>query len=114
VTSSTADAIKTSAGALHTFPICRERSLVKTTEFLRESGLKVLCADEKHAKKLSEVNLSGPVVLIIGSEDKGISRELLSLADETVGIPMTGTISSLNVSVASGILMYEIIRQRSA
>ena len=110
----TADAIKTSAGALLTFPVCREKSLVKTTEFLKESGLRVICADEKKGKKVSEASLTGPVVLIMGSEDQGISRELLSLADETVGIPMTGTIGSLNVSVASGIFLYEITRQRSA
>jgi 23S rRNA (guanosine2251-2'-O)-methyltransferase len=74
----------------------------------------VICADEKKGKKVSEASLTGPVVLIMGSEDQGISRELLSLADETVGIPMTGTIGSLNVSVASGIFLYEITRQRSA
>jgi 23S rRNA (guanosine2251-2'-O)-methyltransferase len=85
----TADAIKTSAGALHTFPVCRERSLVRSIVFLKESGL------------------------IMGAEDKGISHELISISDHQVRIPMTGTIGSLNVSVAAGILMYEIARQRS-
>lgn len=110
----TADAVKTSAGALHTFPVCRERSIVRTVEYLKESGLKIICSDEKSGKNAYETDLNGPSVLIMGSEDKGISRELLALADSTVKIPMTGTIGSLNVSVASGILMYEISRQRAA
>jgi 23S rRNA (guanosine2251-2'-O)-methyltransferase len=109
----TADAIKTSAGALHTFPVCREKSLLRAVEYLKESGLKVICAEEKNGKPASAAKLIGPVVLVMGSEDRGISRELLSLADETVMIPMTGNIASLNVSVASGILFYEIQRQRS-
>ncbi|MBK9390595.1 MAG: 23S rRNA (guanosine(2251)-2'-O)-methyltransferase RlmB [Bacteroidetes bacterium] len=107
------DAVKTSAGALHTFPVCREKSIVRTIEYLKESGLKVICAGEKSGKVVSEVSLKGPTVLIMGSEDKGISRELLALADHQVRIPMSGTIESLNVSVAAGILLYEIIRQRS-
>jgi 23S rRNA (guanosine2251-2'-O)-methyltransferase len=107
------DAIKTSAGALHTFPVCREKSIVRTIEYLKESGLKVICAGEKSGKVVSDVSLKGPSVLIMGSEDKGISRELLALADHQVRIPMKGTIESLNVSVAAGILLYELIRQRS-
>jgi 23S rRNA (guanosine2251-2'-O)-methyltransferase len=109
----TADAVKTSAGALHSFPVCREKSIVRSIEFLKESGLKVFCAGEKFGKTASEIKLTGPAVLILGSEDKGISRELSALADDQVKIPMSGTISSLNVSVAAGILLYEIIRQRS-
>jgi 23S rRNA (guanosine2251-2'-O)-methyltransferase len=109
----TADAIKTSAGALHSFPVCRERSIVRSIEYLRESGLKVITAGEKSGKKISEAELKGPVVLIIGSEDKGISRELISLSDQQVMIPMKGEIGSLNVSVAAGILLYEITRQRT-
>jgi 23S rRNA (guanosine2251-2'-O)-methyltransferase len=110
----TADAIKTSAGALHTFPVCREKSMVRTTEFLKESGLKIICADEKNGISISKANLTGPALVVMGSEDKGISRELLSLASEKVSIPMSGNIASLNVSVASGIILYEIVRQRSA
>jgi len=109
----TADAVKASAGALHTFPVCRERSIVRTTEFLKESGLRIICAAERSRNIASGNNLTGPVVLILGSEDKGISRELTALADHTVTIPMRGTISSLNVSIAAGILLYEIIRQRN-
>ena len=109
----TADAVKTSAGALHSLPVCREKSIVKTIEFLKESGLKVICSQEDSATWANSVPLTGPCVLIMGSEDKGISRELLSLADHLISIPMTGKIGSLNVSVAAGILLYEILRQRS-
>jgi 23S rRNA (guanosine2251-2'-O)-methyltransferase len=109
----TADAVKTSAGALHTFPVCREKSIVRAIEYLKESGLKVISAAEKTGKLASESTLTGPLVLILGSEDKGISRELISLSDHEIRIPMTGTIGSLNVSVAAGILLYEIVRQRS-
>ena len=109
----TADAIKTSAGALHSFPVCREKSIVRSIEYLKESGLKVIAAGEKSSSDISEADLKGPSVLIMGSEDKGISRELISLADQLVMIPMKGEIGSLNVSVAAGILLYEISRQRS-
>jgi 23S rRNA (guanosine2251-2'-O)-methyltransferase len=109
----TADAVKTSAGALHSFPVCREKSIVRSIEFLKDSGLRVICAAEKSGSLASEVSLTGPAVLILGSEDKGISRELIALSDHQIKIPMTGTISSLNVSVAAGILLYEMVRQRS-
>lgn len=108
----TSDAVKTSAGALHTMPVCREKSIVRSVEYLKDSGLKVICAVERSGLHASESDLTGPSVLIMGSEDKGISRELTSLADHIVSIPMTGSIGSLNVSVAAGIFLYEIIRQR--
>jgi 23S rRNA (guanosine2251-2'-O)-methyltransferase len=109
----TADSIKTSAGALHTFPVCREKSIVRTVEYLKESGLRVICADEKRGEFADKSDLTGPAVLIMGAEDKGISRELYDLADVRIKIPMSGKIGSLNVSVASGILLYEIARQRN-
>ena len=109
----TADAVKTSAGALHSFPVCRERSILRSVGFLKESGLKVIASTEKSGSHVSSLNLKGPLVLIMGSEDKGISRELLSVSDHQVMIPMTGDLGSLNVSVAAGILLYEIARQRS-
>ena len=110
----TADAIKTSAGALHSFPVCREKSIVRAIEYLKESGVSIICAAEKSGKIASETPLTGPSALILGSEDKGISRELFSLSDHQIKIPMSGSIGSLNVSVAAGILLYEIVRQRSA
>jgi 23S rRNA (guanosine2251-2'-O)-methyltransferase len=109
----TADAIKTSAGALHTFPVCREKSIVKAIEYLKESGLKVISATEKSGTDISKLTLKDPLVLIMGAEDKGISRELISISDQQVMIPMTGNIGSLNVSVAAGIFLHEITRQRS-
>ena len=110
----TSDAIKTSAGALHTFPICREKSIVRAIEYLKESGIKIICATEKTGEEAPSAKITGPAVLIMGSEEKGISRELISLSDNQVRIPLTGNIASLNVSVAAGILLYEILRQRSA
>jgi len=109
----TADAIKTSAGALHSFPVCREKSIVKSIEYLKESGLKVIAAIEKSGVNVSDAVLTGPAVMILGSEDRGISRELLSLSDLQVKIPMEGKIGSLNVSVTAGIFLFEIKRQRS-
>ena len=110
----TADAIKTSAGALHTFPVCREKSIVRTVEFLKESGIKIICATEKSGTEAPAAELTGPAVLILGSEEKGISRELISLSDQQIRIPIKGNIPSLNVSVAAGILLYEVIRQRGS
>jgi 23S rRNA (guanosine2251-2'-O)-methyltransferase len=108
----TADAIKTSAGALHTFPVCREKSLIRSVEFLRNSGLRIIAATEKTGDDAPWADLRGPAALVLGSEDQGISPQLLALADKNVRIPMTGRIVSLNVSVAAGILLYEITRQR--
>lgn len=108
----TADAVKTSSGALASFPVCREKSITKAVQYLKESGLKIICADEHSGRAVSEVNLAGPCALIMGSEDKGISRELSAFADTTVKIPTTGKITSLNVSVAAGVFLYEINRQR--
>lgn len=107
-----ADAVKTSAGALNNFPVCRVKSITAGIEFLKQSGLKVISADEKSNLSLFDANLSGPVVLIMGSEERGISGELLKISDLVVKIPVTGQIGSLNVSVAAGILLYEIKRQR--
>jgi 23S rRNA (guanosine2251-2'-O)-methyltransferase len=109
----TADSVKTSAGALHSFPVCREKSIVRSIEYLKQSGLRIICADEEEGTIAYTSVLSGPSAIIMGSEDKGISRELKNLADIKVKIPMTGKIASLNVSVASGILLYEIGRQRN-
>src|SRR4030042_947632 len=83
----TSDAVKASAGALHTVPVCREKSIVRSINYLKVSGLKVICAVEKSGKIASMADLTGPAVLIMGSEDKGISRELTAIADETVRIP---------------------------
>ncbi len=106
------DAVKASAGALNTFPVCREKSLSRTLTFLKESGLKAVAATEKGSRQPGSVAMTGPLVIILGSEEKGIGRELLRLADEQAAIPMTGAIGSLNVSVTAGIILYEISRQK--
>jgi len=107
-----ADAVKTSAGALLHFPVCREKSILKAVEFLKQSGLKIAGASEKSRRLLPDADLSGPLAIIMGAEDKGISRELEALCDVLVKIPMSGKTESLNVSVAAGIFLYEANRQR--
>jgi 23S rRNA (guanosine2251-2'-O)-methyltransferase len=107
-----ADAIKTSAGALHRIPVCRHRDLLTVLKFLKESGLRLFAATEKAAVSVYSTDLTGPAAVILGSEDTGISAQLLKVADTWVSIPMKGTITSLNVSVAAGVLLFEILRQR--
>jgi 23S rRNA (guanosine2251-2'-O)-methyltransferase len=107
-----ADAVKTSSGALHSLPVCRTESLVRTVTFLKESGLQVVAATEKAEKLLYEADFTRPTVIIMGAEDTGIERNLAGLSDIQVKIPLYGTIASLNVSVAASILIYEVVRQR--
>lgn len=108
----TSDAMKTSAGALNHLPVCREKDLKKTITQLRDNGILVVACTEKASKTLYEVELNKPVALIMGSEEDGISDALIRQADELVKIPMTGKIGSLNVSVAAGIALYEVVRQK--
>lgn len=107
-----ADGVKTSAGALHRVSICREQYLKNTIQFLQESGLRVVACTEKSDKVLYEADLKGPLAIILGSEEDGISPEFLKMSDERVQIPMLGEIGSLNVSVSAGVILYEAIRQR--
>jgi len=109
----TSDAMKTSAGALNHLPVCREKDLKKTMKYLRENGIRIVACTEKTKKSIYEAELNGPVALIIGSEEDGIAEALLRDADELVRIPMKGKIGSLNVSVATGIAIYEVVRRRS-
>ncbi len=108
----TADAIKTSAGALHKIPVCRVRSLISTVEFLQNSGLKIVAATEKGAIDYNEANYRGPIALVMGAEDRGVNPKILAAAEIKSKIPVLGEIESLNVSVAAGILMYEIVKVR--
>lgn len=107
-----ADAIKTSAGALHTLPVCRENNLTETIRFLKESGFKIIAATEKGDYDYTKANYKDPVCIIMGAEDTGVPYEHLALCDEWVKIPLFGNIESLNVSVAAGILIYESVKQR--
>ena len=109
----TGDAMKTSAGALNHLAVCREKDLRKTLQFLRENGIKVIACTEKAGLDLFNATLNGPIALIMGSEEDGISDALLREADELVKIPMKGKIGSLNVSVASGVAIYAVVRARS-
>jgi 23S rRNA (guanosine2251-2'-O)-methyltransferase len=108
-----ADAIKTSAGALHTIPVCRELNIRDAVQFLRNSGVKVVAATEKAAENYTTSTYVDPVAILMGAEDEGISPELLKISDDLVRLPVFGTIQSLNVSVAAGVMLYEVIRQRN-
>jgi 23S rRNA (guanosine2251-2'-O)-methyltransferase len=110
--STNADAIKTSAGALLTLPVCRENNLTDTLKYLRQSGLTIVAATEKGTKSYTDVNYNGPLAIVMGAEDFGISPENLRVCDELVSIPIKGSIQSLNVSVAAGVLIYEAVKQR--
>lgn len=109
----TGDAVKTSAGALNHLPICREQDLRKTVKYLKECGLSVLAVTEKGSDRPDKVDCNVPLALILGSEEDGIQNELLRDADHLARIDMVGPIASLNVSVAAGVLLYEVSRQRS-
>ncbi len=105
-----ADAIKTSAGALHLIPVCRVDDLTGTVRYLKDSGIKIVAATEKGADDYHKADYSGPKCLVMGAEDKGISYEILEMADIRSKIPLKGKISSLNVSVAAGIMLYEMLK----
>ncbi len=107
-----ADAIKTSAGALHKIAVCREENLKQTIDYLKESGLRIIACSEKAEHYHFDCDLKVPLAILMGSEEDGISSEYLKRADDLVKIPMQGTIESLNVSVATGIVLFEVIRQR--
>ncbi|MBD5213800.1 MAG: 23S rRNA (guanosine(2251)-2'-O)-methyltransferase RlmB [Bacteroidales bacterium] len=106
------DAIKTSAGALHHLPVCRERSIRGAVRFLRENGYQVVAASEKAAINYTQADFTTPVAIVMGSEDVGIDPEVIKQCDTFVSIPQFGKIGSLNVSVAAGVMMYEVVRQR--
>lgn len=108
-----ADAVKTSAGALHHIPICRVKDLVATIKNLRSSGVRVVGLTEKTDKDIYNHDLSGPIALLLGSEESGIHPKHLRLCDVMAKIPMFGKIDSLNVSVSAAVGIYEIVRQRT-
>ena len=107
-----ADAVKTSAGALHTLPVCRVRNLHEALRFLQNSGIRLVAATEKADQSYTEVSYTDPTAIILGAEDTVISADSLRICDQMVKIPQFGTIGSLNVSVAAGVMIYEAIRQR--
>ena len=107
------DSIKTSAGALFRIPVCRVNKLWYTLKFLKENGFTIIGASEKSETVYHGVNYKKPLAIVMGSEDTGISSQVLKMIDTLVSIPIKGEIGSLNVSVAAGILIYEAIRQRN-
>ena len=107
------DAIKTSAGALHSLPVCKVENMQDALRYLRDSGVTLVAATEHATKLYTERHCSGPVAVLMVSEETGIHPAHLDLCDTRVKLPMAGTIESLNVSVAAGIFIYEVIRQRS-
>ena len=106
------DAMKTSAGALNNVPICRTDDLIGAINYLKSSGLVIVGATEKTDKFYYDLDFKIPMALVMGSEESGISSQVLSLLDAKAKIPLKGSIASLNVSVAAGVLLYEVVRQR--
>jgi len=106
------DTIKTSAGALFNIDVCREENLAKTVKFLQESGIQVVVSTEKTQDSLYDVDFTVPTALVLGSEEYGVSSEIIRIADKLARIPMFGKTGSLNVSVSAGVVLYEAIRQR--
>ncbi|GGC67519.1 23S rRNA (guanosine(2251)-2'-O)-methyltransferase RlmB [Pedobacter quisquiliarum] len=108
-----ADAIKTSAGALFTIPVCRHANLHKTALFLQECGLQIVACTEKTSDLIYVPDYTVPTAIVMGAEDEGISNDIMRMANHLAKIPMFGEIGSLNVSVSTGVILYEAIRQRS-
>lgn len=106
------DAIKASAGALMRLDVAKVPNLKLAAYYLKQSGFKLISATEKVEKRIYDVDMTGPCAIIMGSEGKGISQAMLDLSDDKVSIPMAGSISSLNVSVATSVVLYEAVRQR--
>ncbi len=106
------DAVKTSAGALMHLPVCRVEDLAQTVRFLKDSGLMIIAATEKGKESFYLPAMANPLALVMGAEDTGIDPQILKISDHLVSIPMYGRVKSLNVSVAAGILMYEVVHRR--
>lgn len=108
------EAIRASAGALSNIPVCRVGSIRTTLLTLKGEGFQVVAATEKSRKLLYDADLRRPTAIVMGAEDKGISREVLKLCDEQLAIPLVGKTESLNVSAAAAVMLFEVVRQRIA
>ena len=108
----TPDALKTSAGALARIPVCRSKNIQEAITLLRDSGVRIVGATEKAETLLDDADYSGPLAIVMGSEEKGLSPFTLRNSDQLVRIPLLGAIGSLNVSVAAGIVLYAALRQK--
>lgn len=107
------DAILTSAGALEKIPVCRVNSLMKAVDELHLNGIKVFASEMTAAKNIFDCDFKEPCAIVMGSEDNGIYPALLKICDEKIRIPMKGDFESLNVSVATGMILYEAMKQRN-
>ena len=107
-----AEAIRASAGALTTIPVCRVGSIRNTIKTLQAEGFQVVAATEKSRKLLYDADLRRPTALVMGAEETGIAKEVLKLCDERLAIPLIGRIESLNVSAAAAVMLFEVVRQR--
>lgn len=106
------DAVKSSAGALEQLHVCRVNSLLKAVDDLHLNGIKIFTSEMNAKKKLYELNLIEPCCIVMGNEEKGVQSYISKAADEHFTIPMKGGFDSLNVSVAAGIILYEVMKQR--
>ncbi|MCH5345903.1 MAG: 23S rRNA (guanosine(2251)-2'-O)-methyltransferase RlmB [Muribaculaceae bacterium] len=106
------DAVKTSAGALHHIPVCRENNISRAVKFLKDNGYQIVAVSEKANINYTKADYTTPVALVMGAEDVGISPTVTALCDTHVSIPMFGNIKSLNVSIAAGVVIYEVVNQR--
>ncbi|MBT8262898.1 MAG: 23S rRNA (guanosine(2251)-2'-O)-methyltransferase RlmB [Bacteroidia bacterium] len=106
------DTVKASAGAIFNLPICKVDHIKDAIFYLQGSGIKTIAATEKTDNSIYDIDLTGGLAIIMGSEGKGISKSVLSIVDQSASLPLLGKINSLNVSVASGVFLYEVIRQR--
>ncbi len=107
------DAILTSAGALEKMAVCRVNSLMKTVDELHLNGIKVFASEMTATKKVFELELSEPCAIVMGGEEHGVYQPLMKICDDQFQIPMVTDFDSLNVSVATGIILYEVMKQRS-
>ena len=107
-----ADAIRSSAGALTSIPVCRVGSIRNTIKMLQNEGYSVVAATEKSRKLLYDADFTRPTAIVLGNEERGVSKEVLKLCDEQLAIPMIGHIESLNVSAAAAVMLFEVVRQR--
>lgn len=107
------DAMKTSAGALNYIPVCRADNLKTTLREIKDNGITIIACTEKAADMVYTQDLTVPVALLMGSEEDGISPEYMKFADHLCKLPIIGKIESLNVSVATSVILYEAIRQRN-
>ena len=106
------DTIKTSAGAIFNIPICKVNHIKDAIYHLKSIDISIVSASEKANKNIYDVDFTKPLAVIMGSEQRGINKSIINLSDEVVKLPMYGKIQSLNVSVACGVFLYEVVRQR--